>query len=117
MNNYLIRQLTDKIVRALPKEKKEIYTYVMRMEDEVEKEVATSAEFLDYLKIEAPHKLAAEHFGLTLFELLQIMKDVELDIDQQLTSMMDEVKWMDCTDFVYSTSTKKQKVFYVSIPN
>ncbi|GGD23047.1 hypothetical protein [Pontibacillus salipaludis] len=116
MSDYLVKQLTDKIVRALPKEKKDIYNYVMRMEDDIEKEVATSAEFLDYLRSEAPHKLAAEHFELTLSELLQIMKDVEIDIDQQLTSMMNEVKWVDCTDFFYSASKKNQKVFYVSLP-
>ncbi|MGR9049714.1 hypothetical protein ACQ4XT_13895 [Halobacillus faecis] len=119
MSDYLMKTLTDHIVRTLPQKKREIYNYVIKMEDEIAEEVTSSGEFMDRLKHDSPHKRAAEHFDLTLFELLQMMKEMEEEIACQLASKMDDVKWIDCTDIIRARSNVKenQKIYFVSLPH
>ncbi|MGP4075889.1 hypothetical protein [Halobacillus sp. K22] len=77
MSDYLIKLLTEKIINSFPEEEKVIYNYVIQMEDQIAEEVATPAEFMNRLHVESPHKLAAQAFGMTLFELLQTLKQVD----------------------------------------
>ncbi|UOQ44302.1 hypothetical protein MUN89_21045 [Halobacillus salinarum] len=118
MSDYLLNLLTRRIVSTLPKKQKDIYTYVVKIEDEIAEEAATKTEFMNRLQHDNPHELAAEHFGLTLFELLQMMKEIEEEVARQLIPMMEAVEWIDCTDLVGAKSELKenQKVFFVPLP-
>ncbi|MCA0972188.1 hypothetical protein LCM20_16390 [Halobacillus litoralis] len=114
MSDYLIEQWTDWIVGSLPEEQQALYTYVIHMEDRLAEVVATEGEFMDRLKIERPHQLAADRFGMTLFELLQTLRDIEEHVSERLEQMLAEVSWVDCTHLVNGGD---RKVFYVSLPS
>jgi len=118
MNDYLMKLLTDKIINSFPEEEKEIYNYVIQMEDQIAEEVATPAEFMNRLHVDSPHKLAAQAFDLTLFQLLQMLKQVDEKIAHQLEPMLKAVQWKDCTELINERGgdDTNRKLFYVSIP-
>lgn len=118
MNEYLQKILTENILSTLPEQQKDLYHYVIKMEDDIAEEVDSEEQFMNHLRSVSPHKRAAKHFNMTLFELLNVMKQVEEEISRQLIPMMDAVKWKDCTEIVLSKSQLKEnhKVFFVSIP-
>lgn len=119
MSDYLLNILTDHIISTLPQKQRDLYNYVIKMEDDMAEEVDSAGEFITRLKIESPHKLAADHFELTLFELLQVMKEIEEEVARQLPSKMDAVKFIDCTDSIHADLNvkKDQKLYFVSLPH
>ncbi|MCP3028664.1 hypothetical protein [Halobacillus sp. A5] len=118
MSDYLIKILTDKIVASLPKEKREIYDYVINIEDKIAEEAGSAEEFMVRLKSESPHKRAANHFDMTLLELLQTINDIDREIAAQLETKIQLVRWKDYTEVVRARIgvPLNQKVFLLSLP-
>jgi hypothetical protein len=102
MNGYLIEILAREIVQALPPQKREMYQYVVRREDELARQASTSDEFMNLLIKHAPHRQAADYFRLTfgefMAEMREIEKEIEKEIERQLNRKLQQVKWVDCTD-------------------
>ncbi|GGF27715.1 hypothetical protein GCM10010954_28540 [Halobacillus andaensis] len=117
MSDYLIKMLTNKIVASLPKEKREIYAYVINMEDEFAEEADSAEEFMVRLKSESPHKHAAKHFGMTFFELLQTINHIDREIAGQLETRIQLVSWKDYTEVARAKMgiPLHQKVFLLSL--
>ncbi|NIK27160.1 hypothetical protein FHS45_000251 [Thalassobacillus devorans] len=118
MNHYLEKLLIDKIVESLPGDKRELYKYVIQMEDEIAAVTATRKEYISYLSINSPHKKAANHFDITLLELLNRMKEIEEEVGKKLIDCMESIEWRDCTDIVHQhlEYEERKKYFLVAIP-
>lgn len=112
-SDYVIEHLTRYIVQSLPEHQRTLYTYVMDIEDHLADMVATEGEFMARLETDRPHQEAADHFGMTLFELLQSLKEIEEHISDRLEHMVREVSLIDCTSLI--TSGERQ-LFYAPLP-
>ncbi|WP_085507042.1 hypothetical protein [Thalassobacillus devorans] len=118
MNEYLEKLLFDKVVESLPDDKKELYKYVIQMEDEIASVTATGKEYISYLSFNSPHKKAANQFNITLLELLNRMKEIEEEVGRKLIDCMESIEWRDCTDIVHQhlEYEENKKYFFVAIP-
>jgi hypothetical protein len=118
MNSHLMEILSREIIKSLPLEQREVYEYVVRLEDDLAQQAETSDEFMSLLVKHAPHRQAARHFNLTFGQLMALMREAESFINQQLERKLENVTWLDLTEQVNSRKkvvNDKIKYFYFSV--
>ncbi|MEH6962591.1 hypothetical protein V7195_26800 [Priestia megaterium] len=57
------------------------------------------------LKEQSPHHQAADRFGMTIFETVALMQEIEDEINEKLERKLDRYKWIDYTN--YATCSKQ----------
>ncbi|NQD67105.1 hypothetical protein HP456_14410 [Bacillus haikouensis] len=112
MNGYLMEILAREIVQSLPQQKKDMYRYVVRREDELARQASTSDEFMSLLIQHAPHQQAADHFHLSFGKFMTEMREIEKEIDRQLEQKLKQAKWIDCSDIMGSDKSDSLDVLY-----
>ncbi|RIW29010.1 hypothetical protein D3H55_20010 [Bacillus salacetis] len=98
MNEHLMEMMARDIVAALPSQKRDVYQYVVGIEDELASQSQTTEQFMSLLAKHTPHKQAASHFNMTYGQLMKIMREIETEIDLQLKRKIKKVEWVDCSD-------------------
>ncbi|WP_282172363.1 hypothetical protein [Cytobacillus firmus] len=116
MNSHLMEIISREIVKSLPPKQKEIYEFVVGLEDELAQEASTTEEFMALLVKHSPHRQAANHFNLSFGKLMMTMHEIEDMITRQLEEKLRNVTWVELTDSV-RTKKKRNKVkyFYFSL--
>ncbi|MGD6966195.1 hypothetical protein ACQCVP_07185 [Rossellomorea vietnamensis] len=104
MNEHLMEILAREIVNGLPPHKREVYQYVVGVEDELASQSNTSEQFMSLLVKHAPHKQAASHFNMTYGQLMVLMKEIESEIDEKLKRKESNARWIDYSDHVKGNS-------------
>ncbi|MGR3764072.1 hypothetical protein [Rossellomorea sp. NS-SX7] len=112
MNGYMMEILARDIVKSLSPRQRDMYQYVVQREDELARQASTSDEFMSLLIQHAPHRQAANHFQLTFGKFIVEMREIEREIDRQLTSKLEKVKWVDCTEVIESDGADSTNVKY-----
>jgi hypothetical protein len=102
MNEHLMEIVARDIVGGLPKEKRDIYQYVVGLEDELASRAGTSDEFMALLVEHSPHQQAAAHFNMSFGELMNRMRDIEQEINIKLDQKLKHATWIDYTDTIRS---------------
>ena len=98
MNEHLIEILARDLVAGLAPYKREVYQYVVGIEDELASRSETSDQFMSLLVKHTPHKQAAAHFNMTYGELMMLMREIETEIDAKLKKKLKQVQWIDYTE-------------------
>ncbi|MCT1902408.1 hypothetical protein [Oceanobacillus sojae] len=115
MDSYLDKKLLEKVVsRFLSKEERLLYGKVINMENVISERALTPEHFVDLLRAKIPHKQVAVEFGLSLPELLEVLKKIEEKIENCIEKINLETRWLDCTNAVSGTfeTNEKRKYFY-----
>lgn len=118
MNSHLMEILSREIIKSLPIEQREVYEFVVQLEDQLAQQAKTSEEFMALLVKHSPHRKAAKHFNLTFGQLMSLMKEAENFINQQLEKKLEKLTWVDLTEEVNSRKkvvNDKIKYFYFSV--
>ncbi|WP_436371453.1 hypothetical protein [Cytobacillus sp. BC1816] len=116
MNSHLMEIFSREIVKSLPPKQKEIYEYVVDLEEELAQKASTSEEFMALLVKHSPHRQAAEHFNLSFGQLMMIMHEIEDIISRELENKLNQVTWVEITDSVRARKKgNKVKYFYFSL--
>ena len=118
MNSHLMEILSREIIKSLPIEQREVYEYVVRLEDDLAQQAETSDEFMSLLVKYSPHRQAARHFNLTFGQLMALMREAETFINQQLERKLENATWVDLTEQVLSRKKDVKdnvKYFYFSV--
>jgi hypothetical protein len=118
MNSHLMEILSREIIKSLPIEQREVYEYVVQLEDQLAQQAETSEEFMALLVKHSPHRQAARHFNLTFGQLMAVMREAENFINQQMERKLKNVTWLDLTEQVNSRKkvvNDKKKYFYFSV--
>ncbi|UYZ22412.1 hypothetical protein [Mesobacillus jeotgali] len=118
MNSHLMEILSREIIKSLPIEQREVYEYVVQLEDQLAQQAETSEEFMALLVKHSPHRQAARHFNLTFGQLMAVMREAENFINQQMVRKLKNVTWLDLTKQVNSRKkvvNDKKKYFYFSV--
>lgn len=102
MNEHLMEIVARDIVEGLPKEKRDIYQYVVGLEDELASRSETSEELMALLVKHSPHQQAASHFNMSFGELMKRMRDIEQEINAKLDKKLKHATWIDYTDTIRS---------------
>ncbi|MCM3245878.1 hypothetical protein NX029_14325 [Cytobacillus firmus] len=116
MNSHLMEMVSREIVKSLPPEQKDIYEYVVGLEEELAQRASTSEEFMALLVKHSPHRRAAAHFNLSFGQLMMTMHEIEDKINMQLENKLTHVTWVELTDSVRARQKRnKVKYFYFSL--
>ncbi|MGG3452114.1 hypothetical protein [Domibacillus aminovorans] len=100
MNEHLLEILTREIVASLSVERRQLYQFIVHLEDELAQQAETSDHFLSLLVKHAPHEQAAKHFNRSHGETIKLMKEIEKEIDEKLQLKIKKAKWIDCTKII-----------------
>ncbi|WP_456272296.1 hypothetical protein [Bacillus sp. AK031] len=104
MNEHLMEILARDIVANLSPFKKEVYQYVVGLEEELASKSHTSEQFMSLLVKHSPHRQAASKFNLTFAQLMALMREIEEEIDDKLNIQSARAQWFDCTEHLQRTS-------------
>ncbi|UII56255.1 hypothetical protein LS684_01840 [Cytobacillus spongiae] len=118
MNEQIIESLIKSVVATLPEEHRELYEYIVDLEDHLAQESQTSQEFLSLLVKHSPHKQAAMHFNLEYGETIKLMRDIEKEIDHQINRRWENRVWIDFTEKVRQQEGKEnanRTLYFLSI--
>ncbi|WP_167578612.1 hypothetical protein [Jeotgalibacillus proteolyticus] len=107
--------LAREIVESLPELKRNLYQYIVNVEDSLAARSATSEQFMALLVKTAPHQQAAEHFGLSCEKVIMLMRQIEKDIDDQLNDKIKKARWMDKTEEMrqITGNTDEKKTYFL----
>lgn len=109
MNEHLMEILARDLVAGLPPYKREVYQYVVGIEDELASRSETSEQFMSLLVKHTPHKQAAAHFNMTYGQLMKLMREIETEIDAKLKKKLKQVQWIDYSEQLKSGTQKKME--------
>ncbi|MFC7785911.1 hypothetical protein [Rossellomorea sp. GCM10028870] len=118
MNEHLMEIVARDIVKGLPNKKRDIYQYVVGLEDELASRSETSEEFMALLVKHSPHQQAATHFKMSFGELMRRMREIEQEINAKLDQKLQNVTWIDYTDTIRSmkgTEAINSRYFFFSM--
>lgn len=113
MNQHLVEILIKDIVASLPMKQRQLYQFIIRLEDELAQQAKTSDHFLALLVEHAPHEQASRYFNRSYGETVKLMKEIEQEIDAKLQLKMKKAKWIDCTPILSQKreTTSKHSLF------
>lgn len=112
MNDHIIEVLIKNIISSLPDDKRQLYEYIIQLEDQVAQNAETSDQFMTALVKCSPHRQAAKQFNCTFSEIITRMREIEYEIDEKLKYKMKNKKWVHCTDIVRRTTTVPPTAHY-----
>ncbi|WP_079504587.1 hypothetical protein [Mesobacillus jeotgali] len=118
MNSHLMEILSREIIKTLPNEQRDVYEYVVKLEDQLANQASTSEEFMGLLVKHSPHRKAARQFNLSFGQLMALMTEAEHFINRQLERKLENAIWIDLTEKVHSRnhgSNDNVKYFYFSV--
>jgi hypothetical protein len=110
MHEGLVEILLREMVSSLPNKKREIYQFIVSLEDELAARSTTSEQFINLLVLHAPHQQAAEHFKLSFGEVLTLMHDIEGELNEKIEMKISKLKWINCSS-IDSITHRNQKTF------
>ena len=116
MNEKMMEVFARDIIASLPFNKRMLYQFIEGVEDRLAQKAETKKQFLTLLKQQSPHHQAAERFGMSIYETVALMHEVEDEISEKLEKKLDRYKWIDCTDYAtYSKQTINSARYYLII--
>ena len=110
MNEHLMEILARQIVTSLPEQKRQVYDFIVNLEDSLASQSQTSDQFMSLLVKHAPHRQAAKHFQTTSETIMGMMREIEIEIDHRLKEQLQTVQWIDRTDETLSKSGKTETI-------
>lgn len=118
MNSHLMEIISREVIKSLPREQREMYEYVVKLEDELAQQAATAEEFMALLVKHSPHRKAAKQFNLTFGQLIKAMHQIEHTINEQMELKLKSATWKEITELVNERQGligDKVKYFYFSL--
>lgn len=80
MNEKMMEVFARDIIASLPFNKRMLYQFIEGVEDRLAQKAETKKHFLTLLKQQSPHHQAAERFGMSIYETVALMHEVEDEI-------------------------------------
>lgn len=116
MNEKMMEVFARDIIASLPSNKRMLYQFIEGVEDRLAQQAETKAQFLTLLKEHSPHHQAANRFGMTIYETVAFMHEIEDEISEKLERKLERYKWIDYTDYAtYSKQASDSAHYYLTI--
>ncbi|MDG5471975.1 hypothetical protein P6709_09455 [Jeotgalibacillus sp. ET6] len=118
MNQHLMEIMARQIIGELPEDERQLYEYIIEMEDSLAAQSSTSDQFMTLLVKHSPHQQASDRFGLSFEKTMVKMKQIEMKIDDQLEEKMKRVKWTDVSAEVLGSKSNRSgntMIFHVDM--
>ncbi|MFS0904623.1 hypothetical protein AB3N02_16320 [Priestia aryabhattai] len=116
MNEKMMEVFTRNIIASLSINKRMLYQFIEGVEDHLAQKAETKEQFLTLLKEQSPHHQAANRFGMTIFETVTLMHEIEDEINEKLERKLDRYEWIDYTDYItYSKQAINSTRYYLII--
>ena len=100
MNDRLIEFLLRDEVSKLADEKRQVYQFIVKEEDQLAEKAETPDQLLQLLIKHSPHRLAARHFNLPYKEVTRFMQEIEAELHERIQTRCKKVNWIDYSDKV-----------------
>jgi hypothetical protein len=116
VNEKMMEVFARDIIASLPINKRMLYQFIEGVEDHLAQQAETKEQFLKLLKEKSPHHQAANRFGMTIYETVALMHEIEDEISEKLERKLDRYKWIDYTCYAtYPKQTIHSARYYLII--
>jgi len=109
INPILVQFLYRSAIANLSDKKREIYQYIERKEDELEKIASNEKQFIQLMHEKSPFKEAADYFLLDISSIKEVMEEAQAEIDMMIMKRSNRMRWIDYTDVKKNSRRKKSK--------
>jgi hypothetical protein len=104
MNEKLIYFLFRSEIRKLPEEKRKLYQFIVKEENQLAQYANTPNQFLDQLAANSPYEFAANFFELPYEMVFKLMNTIEEELIERVKTRYENVKLIDYTDYGIQTN-------------
>ncbi|AUD15093.1 MULTISPECIES: hypothetical protein [unclassified Planococcus (in: firmicutes)] len=112
MNDGMIAYLLKSEVAKLGEEQRQLYRFIIELEDALAEQADTVEEFRRLLVLHSPFEQAAYRFNRSLKEIATMMQQIEAELGDKIEARRERAKWLDYTDrFAGEAGQEDKQVF------
>lgn len=112
MNDGMIAYLLKSEVAKLGEEQRQLYRFIIELEDALAEQAATVEEFRHLLVLHSPFEQAAYRFNRSFKEISAMMQQIEAELGDKIEARRERAKWLDYTDrFAGEVGQEDKQVF------
>lgn len=111
MNEKLVEFLLRSEVRKLSEEKRRLYEFIVKEEDQLAQIASTANHFLQLLEVQSPYEHAAHHFNLPIERVFHLMTRIEDELSEKIEKRYEKVMWVDYTNYTSHQQNLNQNKF------
>ncbi|MFJ5770263.1 hypothetical protein [Psychrobacillus sp. NPDC093180] len=97
MNERLVEFLFRSEVAKLPDDKRELYQFIVNIEDSLAEKAENAEEFCQLLIKYSPVNLAASRFNLSYDKVVQRIEAIDAELHEKIETRCQRVEWIDYT--------------------
>jgi len=111
MNEKLNEFLLRSEVRKLSEEKRRLYEFIVKEEDQLAQKANTANHFLQLLEVHSPYEHAAYRFNLPIERIFHLMTTIEDELSEKIEKRYEKVMWVDYTNYSHHQQNGNQKKY------
>ncbi|WP_318615705.1 hypothetical protein [Sporosarcina sp. YIM B06819] len=109
MNERLMASLLRSEVKNLSEERRNLYQFVIEIEDFLVQSADTPDHFLNILVEYSPYELAGRHFDLPINKVVRLINTIEIELTEKVEIRCKRLKWIDYTDHLQQKANEGGK--------
>ena len=109
MNDQVMELLLKSEVKKLPEDKRQLYQYIIDIEDSLVEKSNTSDEFLQLFTAYSPYVIASRHFNMTFNMISTLMNEIEEELSVRIEERCKKLKWIDYTEQLIGVSEENNR--------
>ncbi|ALS75732.1 hypothetical protein AUC31_11225 [Planococcus rifietoensis] len=115
MNDGMIAYLLKSEVAKLGEEQRQLYRFIIELEDALAEQADTVEEFRRLLVLHSPFEQAAYCFNRSLKEIATMMQQIEAELGDKIEARRERAKWLDYTDRFAGEAGQEDKQLFLFI--
>ncbi|MFP3356405.1 hypothetical protein R0K17_03520 [Planococcus sp. SIMBA_143] len=115
MNDGMIAYLLKSEVAKLGEEQRQLYRFIIELEDALAEQADTVEEFRRLLVLHSPFEQAAYRFNRSLKEVSIMMQQIEAELGDKIEARRERAKWLDYTDRFAGEAGQEDKQLFLFI--
>lgn len=115
MNDGMIAYLLKSEVAKLGEEQRQLYRFIIELEDALAEQADTVEEFRRLLVLHSPFEQAAYRFNRSLKEIATMMQQIEAELGDKIEARRERAKWLDYTERFAGEAGQEDKQLFLFI--
>ncbi|RLJ91337.1 hypothetical protein [Planococcus citreus] len=115
MNDGMIAYLLKSEVAKLGEEQRQLYRFIIELEDALAEQADTVEEFRRLLVLHSPFEQAAYRYNRSLKEVSAMMQQIEAELGDKIEARRERAKWLDYTDRFAGETGREDKQFFLFV--
>ncbi|KGR75211.1 hypothetical protein [Ureibacillus sinduriensis] len=109
MNEQILELLLKSEVKKLPDDKRQLYQFIIDIEDSLVEKSNSVDEYLRVFKAHSPYAIASRYFNMPFNTVAELMNEIEDELAERIEERCEKLKWLDYTDQFIEASCENNR--------